>query len=180
MLDLFFNFLLIGLFTIGGGYAMIAQIKEYVILKNYMTEEIFLNYVAIAESTPGPIAVNIATLVGYNQYGILGAIVATSALVIPSFVIISLIYHIYKSYVKNITTQYFLTGIRIAVAAIIVTMAGMMVVNEIYDSTISIVSIVVGLLILPLFFIKKKIHPVILILLGGVLSILINYLFKIQ
>ena len=89
-LQLFLTFLKIGAFTFGGGYAMIPLIRESVLGYGWLSEEQILNFIAIAESTPGPIAVNMATFVGASQAGILGALVATLGVVLPSFIIILL------------------------------------------------------------------------------------------
>ena len=88
-LDLFWTMLKVGLFTFGGGYAMIALLEnEFVSRKGWVSKEEFLDMAAIAESTPGPIAINAATWIGYQQFGFWGALVATVAICIPSFVII--------------------------------------------------------------------------------------------
>ena len=88
-LSLFLTMLKIGLFTFGGGYAMISLLQnEFVEKKKYMEKDEFLDMVAIAESTPGPIAINAATYIGYKHLGILGSLLATVAICIPSFVII--------------------------------------------------------------------------------------------
>ena len=87
--EIFISLFKIGLFTFGGGYAMIALIEnEYVTKRNWINKEEFLDLVAIAESTPGPIAINAATYVGYKRSGVLGAIVGTVAMCLPSFIII--------------------------------------------------------------------------------------------
>ena len=89
LLDLFLTFMKIGLFTFGGGYAMISIIEnECVEIKKWITHEEMMNITVIAESTPGPIAINCATFVGYKQKGLLGGIMATLGVVVPSFVII--------------------------------------------------------------------------------------------
>ena len=88
MLELFLAFLRIGLFTIGGGYAMIAVVEDACISKKWMDHEEMMELIVIAESTPGPIAINCATYVGYRQGGILGAVAATLGMILPSFVII--------------------------------------------------------------------------------------------
>ena len=93
LLELFITFFIIGLFTIGGGYAMIPMINDTVIEKGWLTLEELYNFIAIAESTPGPFAVNTATLVGFSQFPeapILGAVITTAGVVLPSFIIILL------------------------------------------------------------------------------------------
>ena len=92
LLDLFLTFAKIGLFTFGGGYAMIPLIENQCVeIKHWITNDEMMNMTVIAESTPGPIAVNCATFTGYKKAGVLGAFVATLGMVIPSFVVIYLI-----------------------------------------------------------------------------------------
>ena len=89
LLSLFLTFFRIGLFTFGGGYAMIAVIEDICVTKKqWITHEDLMNVTVIAESTPGPVAINCATFVGYKQKGILGAVAATLGVVLPSFIII--------------------------------------------------------------------------------------------
>ena len=93
--SLFLTMFKIGLFTFGGGYAMLAILEnEFVEKKKWTDKEDFLNMVAIAESTPGPIAINSATYLGYKRAGVLGSAVATLGVVLPSFMIIYTIFHI--------------------------------------------------------------------------------------
>ena len=87
-LELFLSFFKIGLFTFGGGYAMISLVMETSVTKGWLSESEILNFIAICESTPGPIAINMATFVGSSQAGILGSICATLGVVLPSFIII--------------------------------------------------------------------------------------------
>ena len=91
-LQLFFEFFKIGLFTFGGGYAMIPQIKEIVVeKKKWLTEDEVLEMIAIAESTPGPIAINMATFIGYRQKGFVGSLLATLGVILPPTTIIFII-----------------------------------------------------------------------------------------
>ena len=90
-LTLFLTFLKIGAVSFGGGYGMISLIRETVLENAWLTEEEFLNFIAVAESTPGPLAVNMATFIGSAQAGFLGALVATLGVILPSFVIILII-----------------------------------------------------------------------------------------
>ena len=92
LLDLFLSFAKIGMFTFGGGYAMIAMIEEACVdKKKWITHEEMMNITVIAESTPGPIAINCATYVGYKQAGFVGSIFSTLGIVFPSFIIIYII-----------------------------------------------------------------------------------------
>lgn len=120
-LELFLTFLKIGAFTFGGGYAMIPLIqKEVTEKKKWLTEDDLMEMVAIAESTPGPIAINAATYVGYRVGGILGAVLSTLGVVIPSFLIITLIAFVFNKYMDNPIVKNAFWGIRIAVLALII------------------------------------------------------------
>ena len=101
ILELFLVFFKIGLFSFGGGLGMIPLIIDEVTVRNWMTYEGVINFVGIAESTPGPIAVNIATLIGVQQAGIIGGAAATLGVVLPSFIIILLIASVLTNLVKN-------------------------------------------------------------------------------
>ena len=90
-LELFLTFFQVGAFSFGGGYGMIAMIRELTLMHGWLTESELINFIAVAESTPGPIAVNMATFVGSSQGGILGSLCATLGVVLPSFIIIVLI-----------------------------------------------------------------------------------------
>lgn len=97
---LFLTFLKIGAFTFGGGYGMVSLVRETVISNGWLTESEFLNFIAVSESTPGPLAVNMATFIGSTQGGILGSFLATLGVVLPSFVIILLIAAVLKNLMK--------------------------------------------------------------------------------
>ena len=111
----------IGLFTFGGGYAMIALLEhEFVEKKKYLEKQEFLDMVAIAESTPGPIAINAATFVGYRAGGYLGSVCATLGVITPSFCIILAISYVLRQFQDNPLVQYAFYGIRAGVLALIV------------------------------------------------------------
>lgn len=121
VLRLFLTFLRIGAFTFGGGYAMIPLIqKEIVEQKKWMTDEEILEIVAISESTPGPIAINAATFVGWRVAGFFGALAATVGVVLPSFVIISVLSFVLKEFSELRAVRYAFFGIRAGVLALIV------------------------------------------------------------
>ena len=101
LLKLFITFFKIGLFTFGGGYAMIPMIIEETSSFSNIDSSEIIDFVAISESTPGPFAVNIATFIGYEQYGFLGAIFATLGVVLPSFIIILLLVNIIEKMKNN-------------------------------------------------------------------------------
>lgn len=119
-LQLFLEFLKVGAFSFGGGYGMIAVIRDICLAKAWLTEEELLNFIAVAESTPGPIAVNMATFVGTSQGGLPGAVVATFGVVLPSFVIILLVSALFKNLLKLAGVQAALKGVRPVVIGLIV------------------------------------------------------------
>lgn len=119
--ELFWTFFKIGAFTFGGGYAMIPLIqKETVEKRKWITDDDILNIVAIAESTPGPIAINMATFVGYKTSGVIGALSATLGTILPSFMIISVISYALKEFQSIKAVGYAFYGIRAGVLALII------------------------------------------------------------
>lgn len=120
LLELFLTFMKIGTFTFGGGYAMIALIEnECVTKKAWLTHDEFMDITVIAESTPGPVAINTATFVGYRRKGPLGSLCATGGVVLPSFLIIFLISLFLKNFLEITWVANAFKGIRIAVAYLI-------------------------------------------------------------
>ena len=124
LLDLFLTFAKIGLFTFGGGYAMIAMIENNCVeQKKWITHDEMMNITVIAESTPGPIAINCATFTGYKKAGLVGALIATLGMIIPSFMIIYLISMFLDNFLElTIITNAF-KGIKIAVGLLILDAA---------------------------------------------------------
>ena len=119
--QLFLVFFKIGAFTFGGGYAMIPIIqREVVENKKWVTDDDILNVIAIAESTPGPIAINSATFIGYKVAGVIGAACATLGVVIPSFVIISVIAYFLNKFSEIKAVQYAFYGIRAGGLALVI------------------------------------------------------------
>lgn len=124
LLDLLLTFMKIGLFTFGGGYAMISIIEnECVEIKKWITHDDMMNITVIAESTPGPIAINCATFVGYKQKGLWGATLATAGVVIPSFVIIYIISMFLDSFLEITLVANAFRGIQVAVGILIMRVA---------------------------------------------------------
>ena len=118
--ELFFTMLKIGLFTFGGGYAMIALLEnEFISKKSWIEKDEFLDMVAIAESTPGPIAINAATYIGYKTFGIWGSLLATLAICIPSFVIIYAISLFFDLFLSLTLVAYAFRGIQVGVIYLI-------------------------------------------------------------
>ena len=123
-LDLFLTFAKIGLFTFGGGYAMIAMIENHCVeRKQWITHDEMLNITVIAESTPGPIAINCATYTGYKKAGLLGAVIATLGMIVPSFAIIYLISMFLDNFLELTIIANAFKGIKIAVGILILDAA---------------------------------------------------------
>lgn len=176
LIKLFYTFFKIGLFTFGGGYAMIPLIEEE-IMKNQWIESIqtLVDFIAISESTPGPFAINIATFVGYHQAGILGALFATIGVIMPSFIIIMLIARLFTRFSKNQYVQGFLSGIRPIIVGILFSVSiGFISLALMHVPFLSITTFNIDYKALILFVIlflltrwKKKLHPVYLILISA-------------
>lgn len=130
LLELFFTFMKIGLFTFGGGLAMLSLIEEECVGKrHWITHEDVMDVTVIAESTPGPVAINCATFVGFQQAGVLGAIVATVGVVIPSFVIIYVIALFMNDFMEYTIMANALKGITVAVGITILDVGISMIIE---------------------------------------------------
>ena len=118
--DLFLTFAKIGVFTFGGGYAMISVIENNCVdRKKWITHDEMMDVTVMAESTPGPIAINMATFVGYKQAGLMGAVAATIGIVLPSFLIIFFLSSVLEALLKYPLVQNLFRGIRVAVPILI-------------------------------------------------------------
>lgn len=129
-LTLFLSYFKIGLFTFGGGYAMIALIeREFVVRKKWINEVELYEIIAVAESTPGPIAINCATFVGYKILGFVGSFLATLAVCIPSFAVIYLISVFYDAFMALTAVSYAFEGIKVGIA-LMITAAGVNMIKK--------------------------------------------------
>lgn len=151
LLDLFLTFIKIGLFTFGGGYAMISIIEnECVEKRKWVTHDDMMNVTVIAESTPGPIAVNCATFIGYQQMGFPGSLIATFGIVIPSFIIIFVISMFLNNFLEITIIANAFKGIKIAVGILILDAAIRMIKKmhkNILSQAIMVCSFIIMLLI---------------------------------
>jgi chromate transporter len=172
LFDLFFTFFKLGLFTFGGGYAMIANIRDIVLeKKRWLTEDELVQVITIAESTPGPIAINLATYVGYNKRGALGSACATVGVVLPSFVIILLISKVLDFFMENPYVAGAFDGIKCAVAFLIIRAGwGMMKKLEKKPLPIIVLCLTIGVM-LTFELLAMELSTVVLILAGGILGI---------
>ena len=179
LLLVFWTFFKIGLFTIGGGYAMIPMIESEVMNRGWISEAELANFLAISESTPGPFAINVATFIGFRQFGVVGSLVATLGMVLPSFIIIIIIFKIYEKVIGSKTVKAVLNGIKAVVIGLILAVVANLAVNELFvfdgDTFVSVrwTSVVISVILVALMLIfKKKMHPILLILISAVLGIL--------
>lgn len=184
-LNLFLSFLKIGAVSFGGGYGMISLMREEALSHGWLTDAELLNFIAIAESTPGPIAVNMATFVGSSQGGFFGAIVSTLGVVLPSFVIILLIAALMQNFMKYKGVQAALSGIRPVVVGLILSTAVYMMLGVLLSlrtiddavqpsvSGIIIFSVVAAISYGYKRWKKVNISPIYLILISAVLGVLL-------
>lgn len=185
-LTLFYEFLKIGLFTIGGGYAMIPLIEQATVGNGWITSETLLNMIAISESTPGPFAINMATFIGYNQAGVGGAICANIGVVLPSFLIILIIAKIIsKVNMESIYVKGVMQGVTPIVVGLI-TVAffnaflkncfGYIDYNKELTGQIDIVGIVIVVVMGLVLALRKKTSVITIILGSGLLGMLGYYI----
>ena len=182
-LDLLFGFLKVGCFAFGGGYGAIPLIRDVVTSYGWMDDEMLSYMIAVSESTPGPIMVNLATYIGSNQGGILGAAIATTAVILPSFFIILLITALLKNALKNKYVQAILRGLKPCIVGIVLATGIYMVFENCFGDVSSLVLnpqtiIITLLLIVAKFgykhFTKKKLSPIALIVISALIGILLG------
>ena len=180
-LSLFLTMLKIGTFTFGGGYAMIALLEnEFVSKKRWLEKDEFLDVAAIAESTPGPIAINAATYIGYKKAGIIGSIIATLGICIPSFVIIYAISLFFDAFLSLTPVAYAFKGIQICVVYLILT-AGLRMLKQMKKTAFNITVISITLICMIAFSLfAVKFSTVFYILISGVGGVAVYLLGKIR
>ena len=184
-LKLFLTFFEIGMFTFGGGYAMISLIRDKALALGWLTEDELLNMIAVSESTPGPIAVNMATFVGSTQGGVLGSLVATLGVVLPSFIIILIIATLIRNLMKYAGVKAFLGGIRPCIVGLILATAITMFMSTVigfgrigdtrsvdFKSVIIFATLIAITVIAKLAF-KKKTSPTLMILISAGLGMVL-------
>ena len=184
-LKLFLIFIEIGAVSFGGGYGMLSVIRDVVLAEGMLTEEQLINFIAVAESTPGPIAINMATFIGASQGGLLGAFLATLGVILPAFLIILLIAALLKNLLKYRGVQGFLSGVRPAVAALILATAvtmgiraifGVSHVSDAFDfnyKALVILAVLVAVGVGSKSLLKKKASPIVMILISAGLGMLL-------
>lgn len=182
LLKLFLSFFKIGAFTFGGGYAMIAMIQAEAERQGWLTKEELVDFVAMSESTPGPLAVNMATFVGSRTDGILGGICATLGVVLPSFIIILIVTKCFEEFKSSNVVNGAMSGLKPAVIGMIAT-AFLSVARTVFfpnglqTTVFSSVSfwLFLGIFALSAVLVFKKVHPIKLILLAAAIGIGAGY-----
>lgn len=182
LLLMIWTFFKIGLFTIGGGYAMIPMIEEQAINYGWITELELLDFLAVSESTPGPFAVNMATFIGFSQGGIIGAILTTLAVVTPSFIIILIIAKFLKTFSEDPTVKGVLSGIKPVVVGLLIGVVLNLIFKGLTTDSFDIRNfsinqidfrvIIIFTIIFSISKIFKKLNPIFLILISGALGYL--------
>lgn len=177
-LQLFITYFKIGLFTIGGGYAMIPLIQKEVVLNHqWMTMTELTDFIAVAESTPGPFAINTATFIGTKVAGIPGAALATFSVVLPSFIIILLIARWFVNFQDNVWVKGALYGMTPVVvglisSAVFLLFSSNFTLPDMPDLTLDLKAVLTAVICGFLYF-KLKIHPIKLILIAAALGMLL-------
>ncbi len=186
LLQLAFTFFYIGLFTIGGGVVAITLMQQSIVSAGLISQEQFYNMVAISESTPGPLGINMATYIGYELYGVGGALVVTGAQVLPSIIIILIIARFLKSFRNNSLVQGSLAFLRPVTTGLVLVPVVQVVlftlVNkpssfkqllkfETWKTLFNWPSLIVFSLFLVLLF-KFKTHPILIIILGAIFGMI--------
>lgn len=186
-LELFATFFKIGLFTFGGGYAMLPLIQEEVLSHGWVEQSELVNFIAVSESTPGPFAINMSTYVGTSQAGFLGAFFATLGVVMPSFIIILIVAKCYEKFQKSSIVKGCMSGLKPAVIGLIgaaVISIGHTVlfpdgITTAVFSTLNLyISLAIFLVMAVLAF--KKVHPILIICMSAVIGIAVGYGFGLE
>lgn len=181
LFTLFSVFFLIGLFTIGGGYAMIPLIQQQVVQNfGWISMEKFVDFIAIAESTPGPFAVNIATFIGMEMDGLIGAAVGVLGCILPSFIIILIIAKYLRNFQDNKFVKAALYGMMPIVVALIASAVFSLFLSNIFNTTVQDFTFsnfdwkaLVAFAIAAFIYYKFKINPILLIIISAGLGILL-------
>ena len=181
-LDLFLGFLKVGCFAFGGAYGAIPLIRDVVMSYGWLSDEMLTYMIAVSESTPGPIMVNLATYIGSSQAGFLGAVIATLAVVLPSFLIILLVTALLKTALKNKYVQAILRGLKPCVIGIVLATGIYMMMGNCFGTLFAIKVNVRALIITVLlfasmfgykYFAKKKLSPILLIVISAIAGIIV-------
>ena len=184
--QLFLTFLKVGTFAFGGGYAMLSLIGDSALSYGWMTEQELLNFVGVETVIPGPIAVNMATYIGYKQGGFLGALLATTGVVLPSFIIILIVVACIKNLLKYPPVKTFIASMRPALGGLILSVAITMAltvffgIDTVHTSnfsfdlrTLVVLAVVIAIPIIWERIKKKEFSSILLVIISGVVGILL-------
>lgn len=195
-IELFLVFFMIGLFTIGGGYAMLPMIVDQVVGKGWLSFEVLNSFIAIAESTPGPFAINTASLVGFKVIfaetgsylaAILGSILTTTGVILPSFLIILVIAKYFDNFMKIKWVKDALAGIKAIVVGLIFAVVIDLFIANLFGPSVTfknlfgslgkfdLFALIIIIIVFGIKFVYKKFSPILLIVLSGVLGIIFYY-----
>ncbi len=186
-LELFVTFFKIGLFTFGGGYAMLPLIQQEVLDKEWATQAELVNFIAVSESTPGPFAINMSTYIGTEQVGFLGALFATLGVVFPSFIIILIVAKCYEKFQSSKIVKGCMSGLKPCVVGLIGAAVVSIASTVIFPLGISAavfcnpniyISLAVFVAMAVLAF--KKVHPILIICMSAVIGIAAGYAFDLK
>ena len=181
-LDLFLGFLKVGCFAFGGAYGAIPLIRDVVMAYGWLSDEMLTYMIAVSESTPGPIMVNLATYIGSSQAGFLGAVIATLAVVLPSFLIILLVTALLKTALKNKYVQAVLRGLKPCVIGIVLATGIYMVLSNCFGAISAIkvnvqAIILTAILVASMFgykhFATQKLSPSLLVIISAAAGMVI-------
>lgn len=184
-LELLLTFMMIGAFTIGGGYAMLPLMQEQVALHwgDTISQETITNFIAVSESTPGPFAVNMATYVGSEVGGLLGSACATLGVILPSFVIILIVAKCYEKFRNSAVVKGCMTGLKPAVVGLIAGAILSVGMGVFFPMGLSLAPLQTvsfylsaGIFGVMLVLALKKVHPILIILISAAAGIAIGYL----
>lgn len=168
LFGLFFLFFRIGLFSFGGGYAMLPLIYQGIRSLGFMSAEEFSRLVALSQMTPGPIAANAATYVGYQQAGLLGAVVATVGVILPALLLVSLVSHFVVKFKESRGLRSVLDGVRPATLGLLGSAAVFLGQGSLFVGTRPVPLLIFFCLVVIYFAAVRKIHPITLTILAGV------------
>ena len=177
-LELLLGFLEVGLFSFGGAYAAIPLIRDVVLRYGWLEEERLVYFIGVAESTPGPIMVNLATYVGSSQGGILGAALATAMVVLPAFLIILIVVRIMDKFLGNPWVKAAMEGLKPCVMGVILATGAYMIGSNLFvDSAFDIRALVMTVLLAGVWLgsklMKKKVSPILFIIISAVAGIVV-------
>lgn len=182
LLELLLGFIEIGSFSFGGAYGAIPLIREVVLSYGWIEEEKLSYMIAVSESTPGPIMVNMATYIGSEKAGVLGAAIATAAVILPAFLIVILLVMLLKNLIKNSAFRSVLDALKSCVIGVILATGSYMIIKNCIGNpdsiSIDVTAIIFTVALGTVYFVSKKvikkgISPIMLICIAGVAGILV-------